>query len=170
MTETRRRWDPVVRIVHWSVAAMVLVNLFVNDPEGSAHEWIGYIVASLVALRLLWGMSFARGPNHLRDFLPRRSGIAAHIAEIKQGQYPQLGHNPLGTLAIYTMWICLFLLTFSGWGLYYTDWDEPLEVLHEVLAHAMQLMVLLHIIAVLWVSRKVRHNLIKPMIDGKPLN
>jgi cytochrome b len=38
----RRRWDPVVKLTHWSVVAAVLVNALVAEDGSLAHVWVGY--------------------------------------------------------------------------------------------------------------------------------
>lgn len=47
-----RVWDPLVRLIHWSVALSVLINSF-SDGEEALHLWVGYIAAGLVGVRLL---------------------------------------------------------------------------------------------------------------------
>ena len=76
---SKRVWDPLVRVFHWSLVACVLLNLFVVDDGEKLHQWLGYAAAALVAVRVVWGFV---GPRHARfaDFFPTpRSVISAII-------------------------------------------------------------------------------------------
>lgn len=67
------------------------------------------------------------------------------------------------------MWGLILLLGLTGW-ISRTDqfWGEdwPVE-LHEVLSKALQCMVVLHLMAVLLLSKKSGENLIRAMVRGK---
>ena len=56
-------WDPLVRLIHWSLALTVLLNGAVTDPEGKLHEWVGYAALALVAIRFVWALA---GPAEAR--------------------------------------------------------------------------------------------------------
>ena len=70
-------WDPLVRIFHWSFAAVIAAAWLTHEGEGSTralHEWIGYSAATLVAVRISWGFvgtqyarftEFVPGPKRL---------------------------------------------------------------------------------------------------------
>ena len=46
-------WDWVVRLLHWTLAALVAVDL-VRDDGDYAHRLVGYAAAAVVLLRLSW--------------------------------------------------------------------------------------------------------------------
>lgn len=48
-------WDPVVRLFHWSLAAGFAANALFTDPEGDLHLYIGYAIAALIGIRVIWG-------------------------------------------------------------------------------------------------------------------
>ena len=48
------RWDALVRLTHWGVAAVCIGNLWVNEAGEQWHEWLGYGAIALITLRLLW--------------------------------------------------------------------------------------------------------------------
>ena len=54
MTETtsptRRRWDPIVRITHWSIALAVLANALVTEEGSGPHIWVGYGLGPIILL------------------------------------------------------------------------------------------------------------------------
>jgi cytochrome b len=47
-------WDRLVRLPHWSVAALVLFDYFGDDSGGPLHRNLGYLAAALLLLRLAW--------------------------------------------------------------------------------------------------------------------
>jgi len=111
---TVRRWDPLVHITHWGIVVMVIANALVVEEGSSPHIWIGYGLAALLALRLLWGVI---GPPVARfsAFPPSPPRALAHIREIADGQRtPHASHNPLGALMVYAIWSCLAVIIATG--------------------------------------------------------
>jgi cytochrome b len=160
-------WSPIVRFTHWLVAAGVIVNFF--NETGEAHRFIGYACVLFVLLRIIVGIS-VHAQQNARFYLPSFKAIKQHMAEIRSRQFTQhVGHNPLGQCAVYGMWALIFLLALTGW-LSRTDayWGEDWPVdLHELLSNLLQGLVLLHLAAVVLMSRLQRKNLIRQMIIGK---
>jgi cytochrome b len=159
-------WSLTVRVTHWAVAVMVLLNMF-ND-TGYQHRVIGYFCVAVVILRILHGLQ-KNVLNSSRFYLPRISLIKAHVNDVFAGkaQHDKC-HNPLGMLAVYIMWILIALLAFSGW-LCRTDafWGEDGPILiHQILAYLLLATVLTHVIAVLIMSKLQKQNLIKQMISS----
>lgn len=64
-------WDRFVRLHHWSLAVLVLLDAFMFDGGGPWHRWAGYAALGLVGGRLVWG---ALGSRYARfsGFSPRR--------------------------------------------------------------------------------------------------
>ena len=48
-------WDGFIRLFHWSLVAIVALNLFVLEEGDVAHRWLGYFAAGAVLARVLWG-------------------------------------------------------------------------------------------------------------------
>jgi len=159
-------WSLAVRLTHWAVATGVMVNFF--NESGYWHRLLGYVCIVLVLLRLVDGLWLTRSAAS-RLFVPTFAGIRRHLYEIRSGQMADHhGHNPLGQLAVYVMWLLIMLLGFTGW-LSRTDlyWGEDWPVqMHEMLSGLLQVMVVLHLLAVLLMTRLQRKNLIKAMIKG----
>jgi cytochrome b len=78
------------------------------------HIWVGYALAGMLVLRLLWGLV---GPREARfsAFPPSLPRALAHIREIKAGKvHDQPSHNPLGALMVYAIWGTLGIIIASG--------------------------------------------------------
>lgn len=161
------KWTLIVRLIHWLVAASVVVNMC--NESGYAHRLIGYVCAGLVLLRLANGFWLTQVMAS-KLYFPSVQAIKLHVqALIAREKHDYVGHNPLGQYAVYLMWTLILLLALTGW-LSRTDelWGEdwPVE-LHETLSYALQGMVLLHLLAVTVLSRLLCKNLIAAMIRGK---
>lgn len=109
-----RRWDPIVRLTHWSIVAAILVNALVTEEGSGAHIWVGYALAAILGLRLIWGLV---GPANARftAFPPSLPRAIAHVRDIAAGRrrdHPS--HNPLGALMVYAIWGTLGVVIASG--------------------------------------------------------
>jgi len=164
-------WDPVVRIFHWTLAAIVLANYWLTDPGEDIHTWFGYAAAAAVLLRVGWGFV---GGRHARfaDFPISRARIREHVAELRARSLPaESGHNPLGAIMIYLMFLLVFLLVCTGWlheeidALYGND---LLQRVHAYAAHALWAGALVHVAAVFIMQYLLgRVELVRPMITGR---
>jgi len=93
-TTTLRVWDVVVRLTHWSVAAIVCYDL-IDDSGDQMHRVLGYVAAGLVLFRILWGFI---GSEHarFRAWLPRPAGVLAHARAMARLAEPGAGITVLG--------------------------------------------------------------------------
>ena len=157
-------WTVFVRITHWLVALFVIVNFF-ND-TGYWHRFIGYACLLLVLSRVVYGLWISKASSS-KFYIPTITNIKLHLSEIKTQHFsPHVGHNPLGQWAVYIIWLLITLLALTGW-LSRTDayWGEDWPVdLHAFFSNALQVMVVLHLIAVLLMSKLQKKNLAKQMI------
>lgn len=109
-----RRWDPIVRITHWAIAAAILVNRLITEGGSQAHIWIGMALAGLLILRWVWGLI---GPAEARftSFPPSLRGALSHIGDIRHGRHAHhRSHNPLGALMVYALWATMAVVIASG--------------------------------------------------------
>jgi len=164
-------WDPLVRVCHWGVAASVAASWWTSGTWGGQQRWherVGYAVAALVAVRLLWGFV---GSRHARfgDFVrsPRRT--LAYARRVLAGtEERHLGHNPLGGWMALALWATVAGACATGW-LYTTDaffgiaW---VETAHQVLAWTVVALVPLHLAGVVLASLRHRENLVAAMLGG----
>lgn len=163
-----RVWDAVVRLTHWSVAALVLWEL-VEDSGGRLHRTLGYAAAGLVLLRLLWGFA-GSPPARFSTWLPSVPGLLAYCRALLAGRAPRhLGHTPLGALMMLAMWTLILALAVTGWlsrldAFWGEDW--PVD-LHAVLADCLMVLVVVHVAAAIAMGRMHGENLVAAMIHGR---
>ncbi|MGV6812833.1 MAG: cytochrome b/b6 domain-containing protein [Brevirhabdus sp.] len=163
-----RVWDPLVRLIHWSVALSVLINSF-SDGEEALHLWVGYIAAGLVGVRLLWGVT---GPAHARfsAFPPNPVAAVRHAkGMMKTGNTVHLSHNPLGALMVYNIWLTIAVLGVTGYMMgtnqfFGIDWVEEL---HEGAYNWLVASIVLHVGGVVFDQWRSGVPLIKAMVTGK---
>lgn len=113
-------WDPLVRITHWAVAIAVLSNYLLNRAGGTWHNWIGWGLLAILALRFAWGFV---GPREARfaSFLPNPFAALRHMGALlarlggKGSALPEYpSHNPAGAVMIYALWAMLALVSITG--------------------------------------------------------
>lgn len=161
-------WDPVVRLFHWGIAAAFLTNYwFIHD--GDIHEWLGYGIACLLFIRVVWGVV---GSKHARfsDFFPTPSRLKRYIATLLKGEHEStLGHNPMGGLMILTLMCLLAGITLTGWFMTLDMfWGVPWpEEVHMLLSDITQGLVFIHVAVVLTMDLFFKERLVRAMITGK---
>lgn len=110
-------WDPLLRLAHWGIAAVVLANYAFTKEGGSVHIALGWVGMALLLLRLSWGFV---GPREARfaSFPPNPMAALRHLGGLLRGTAPQYpSHNPAGALMAYALWACLAVLMLTGLGM-----------------------------------------------------
>jgi len=162
-------WDPVVRVLHWTLAASIAAAWVTRHGGGIWHEWIGYASLLIVALRVAWGWI---GPRYARfgQFVHTPSATLSYASRmLVRREARHIGHNPLGGWMILALLSVAALSGLSGW-LYTTEafWGaEWMENLHEALAIFLLVLVALHVAGVIAASWRHRENLVAAMIHGR---
>ena len=163
-----RVWDPLVRVFHWALVAAFAANAFFTAPGKVAHQWVGYVVAGLIALRVVWGFI---GTRHARfaDFLPSPGAVMGQVQDMATGRRRlHEGHSPLGALMIFNLLLTMAGLAASGYAMttlmfFGVEWVEEL---HEVLVIWAEISIVAHVLAVVVESRRLGVNLPKSMVTG----
>lgn len=110
----RRHWDPIVRVTHWGVVVAVIANALVLREGSTQHIWVGYGLAGLLGLRLIWGLLGTRAAR-FSSFPPSPARAVQHLSDIANGVHrPHRSHNPLGALMVYAIWSTLLVVIGSG--------------------------------------------------------
>lgn len=162
-------WDPLVRILHWTLALACIANLSLLRDADELHEYAGYAALAAVAIRILWGVI---GSRHARfeDFIPGPRRLVSYCAQLLRGREPRyLGHNPAGAFMMMLLILLVVMTGLSGWMMG-TDrfWGvEWVETLHETAANLILACAVLHVIGAVVESVRHRENLILSMITGR---
>ena len=166
-----RVWDVLVRLLHWSLVAAVVIAWTSTLGLGfsKAHEPAGYVAVGLVAARVIWG--FAGSPYaRFSQFVCGYRQLRLYAALLKSGRESRyLGHNPLGGWMVLILLAVVASLGLTGW-LYMTDyfWGMAwLDQLHELLAWLLLVLVFLHIAGVVFTSLRHRENLLAALFSGR---
>jgi cytochrome b len=184
-----RVWDPFVRIFHWLLATVVLVDWFMDEPLWM-HTWLGYLAAGLVILRIVWGfigpenaqfVNFVRGPRLVLEYV-------AGLVRFSSRRY--LGHSPAGGAMIVALLVMISATIVTGMANLAADRGEgPLagaiskverpiipgqrrqrllmKQVHETVANITLVLVVLHVLGVALGSFAHRENLVRAMITGR---
>lgn len=162
-------WDPLLRVLHWTLALACIANLSVLREADDLHEYVGYAAFAAVMIRLVWGLI---GSPHARfgDFVPGPRRFFAYCSQLLRGKEPRyLGHNPAGAAMMMLLLMLVATCGMTGWMMG-TDrfWGvEWVETLHEVAANVIIACVLLHVGGAVIESIRHRENLILSMITGR---
>lgn len=182
-----RVWDLPTRLFHWVLVVTIVGSVISAKIGGNAMQWhfrFGYVVATLLAFRFLWGFVGGHWSRFSRFFpTPSRLGRylrgAPHIDD-----HFDVGHSPLGALSVFAMLALLTVQVASG---VVADDDAgntgPLMALvsgatsrlatgwHKTGGQWLILsMVVLHVVAIAVYRIRDRRDLVGPMLGGdKPL-
>ena len=157
-------WDAFVRVTHWTVAILVVIELVNEAGANPWHRYLGYAAAALVIARLAWGLVTGGEAR-----LARMAAAAAEAGSYLRSPRPYLGHSPLGALMAFVLWMLIFALGVTGWMTQLDAYwgEEWLHRLHAVLAYVLAGLALVHVGGVLVTGRVYRVNLVAAMLSGK---
>ncbi len=171
--QTKKLWDPLIRLFHWSIATIFVANYFINEPGENWHQWLGYAAAGWLLIRFFWGF-FGKGAARWSDFFPTRASLSAHLSSLlNRKPYHRLGHSPLGAVVMISMMLCMLMLAITGYMMEEIDyfWGEDwVSNLHEWIADTLVVLVLIHVLAALLESFILKENLPLSMITGNRRN
>ena len=158
-------WDPLVRVLHWSLATMFAAAYISADLLEGLHTLAGYAIVAIVGLRALWGLV---GTRHARfdGFVPTLRELVAYLRDVITGRGKRyVGHNPAG--GVMTILILVSLLATAGTGVLTLHFGKMFGDMHESFASLNLVMVLIHIAGVLLTSVLHGENLVAAMISGR---
>lgn len=149
------KWDILVKLTHWTVAALFFCNYFLTEKGSTLHQWVGYAVVGAIAIRLIWGL-IASSPARLTSFKPSIPSALAHIKEtLVTKRDDHVGHNPAGAIMIWTMWTLLLSTALTGWATEQNFWGakDSIGDFHEILANITMTAVTIHVSAVILMTK-----------------
>ncbi|CAN5369135.1 cytochrome b/b6 domain-containing protein [soil metagenome] len=171
------------RIFHWALAAAVVGLVITAKVGGNAMEWhfrLGYTVLALLAFRLVWGFVGGYWSRFAR-FVYTPSSVFRYIrGGSRPDEFHDVGHNPLGSLSVYALFVVLLLQVGSGLvsddeiassgplvRFVSTETSSRLTALHTEVGQWLVIgLVALHVVAILFYVLVKRKTLVRPMITG----
>lgn len=135
MAETRlvKVWDPIVRFGHWTLVIAFFTAYFTEDDFLTVHTWTGYIIATVVFIRIIWG--FIGSPYaKFSNFIYKPSKIWGYLKNlIARKEQHYIGHNPAGGAMVIALLLCLSMTAISGMKLYAVEEDKgPFSVTVQI--------------------------------------
>jgi cytochrome b len=132
------------------------------------HMWAGYAAGGVIILRVAWGFvgtPYARFKRFVHP--PRR--VVEYLKAVATGREARhIGHNPAGGAMIVALLLAMSATVVTGWLLttnafWGVSW---MQHLHNWIAHAIVLMVGLHVAGVALASYRHSENLVTAMVVG----
>lgn len=83
--ETVKVWDPLVRLFHWSLAALFAIAFATGEHLERVHILVGYGVLGLIAFRIIWGLVGTRDAR-FSDFVCSPGAVMAYLRDMIAGR------------------------------------------------------------------------------------
>jgi cytochrome b len=175
INSNRLVYDLPVRLFHWSfstafAAAFLLAKTLDDEnPLFPYHMLLGLLMSSMVILRIIWGFV---GPKHARfsEMPLRPMELINYFKGIISGSKKKWsGHNPASSWAMVLMIVLTLGLGISGLQ-QVTGGAEIFEEIHELLAHGLLAVVLMHIAGIGLHLFRHRDRIFLSMLNGKKMD
>ena len=180
-----RVWDLPTRALKWALAGSFALSWIygwtMSFTTIQTHIWLGYGLAGILTLRLLWGLVGAPASRFsaLFNAVAEAPGYVMGLFKPEPSNYP--GHNPMGSLWILVFWTLLLVQIGTGLMSYsdsYFDggplasmvgerWSAWANSVHALVARVLLAMVILHLTAVFYYAVWKMEDLIGPMLTGE---
>ncbi|NML05815.1 cytochrome b/b6 domain-containing protein [Sphingomonas sp. G-3-2-10] len=171
-------WDVPTRLFHWLLVGLIGFSWW--SAEMRYMDWhllSGLTVCALLLFRILWGV-FGTATARFSQFVKGPRAIAAYLRS-SDAETP-VGHNPLGALSVIALLLVLAAMVITGLfavdidGIdsgplsYLVDFDQGRVAadIHHLSFTALQILVVLHVLAILFYLIARRRNLTWTMITG----
>jgi cytochrome b len=182
-----RVWDLPTRLFHWVLACCVIGSVVSAKIGGNAMPWhfrFGYVVFTLLAFRLVWGLIGGRW-SRFASFIYSPATVLRYLrGQSRHDEHHDVGHNPLGAFSVFGLLGILALQV--GTGLFADDEIANTGPLIKFVSGETSLkltswhktwgqwliisLVTLHVLAIVFYLVRRKRNLVHPMIVGdKPL-
>ena len=140
-------WTLKIRLLHWLMAAFVLLNLFLFDEGGNIHNWLGYGTLLIVLFRILLGVT-SKGYDGFINFPLNPVELISFLTNLlRPGRKNYTGHNPAASYAYIVFWLLVIGLGITGILLVHVEnyyGSEILERIHEILADSIKVFLGVH--------------------------
>ncbi len=174
-------WDLPIRLFHW-LLVLLIGFLWLSAEKGwvEYHMYAGYAVLSLVLFRIVWGFIGSDTARFL-FFLKSPIKVVRHLSHLtKREPDTEIGHNAAGGWMVPGLLVMLLAQIITGMAanddisvegplarLVGKDWSDWMTGKHHLLFKLIQIVVALHVLAIITYAVLKGHNLVRPMITGK---
>jgi cytochrome b len=178
-----RVWDLPTRLFHWVLAACVVFSVVSAKIGGNAMEWhfrSGYVIFTLLAFRLLWGLIGGHWSRFARFVYSPPALLRYLRGQSRADELHDVGHSPLGAFSVFALLGILALQV--GTGLFADDeiantgplirfvsgdTSLTLTAWHKSWGEWLIIgLTVLHVVAVLFYLLARKRNLVRPMWAG----
>ena len=178
-----RVWDLPTRVFHWALAASVIGLFISGNVGGNAMFWhmrIGYLVASLLLFRVVWGFVGGYWSRFAQLRLSPTVLLAYFRGRLDHTPSDDLGHSPSGSFSVVALLTVLAAQVTAG-----LLSDDDIATAGPLAAHAsadvvssatfyhtgpgklfVLLLVLAHLGAIWFYAKKKKRNLVPAMLHG----
>jgi cytochrome b len=182
-----RVWDLPTRAFHWTLALALVGSVVSAKIGGNAMVWhfrFGYVVFTLIAFRVLWGLVGGRW-SRFSSFIYAPGTVMRYLrGQGRANEHLEVGHNPLGSFSVFALLGLLALQVATG--LLADDEIANVGPLNRFVSSAtasqathwhkdygqwiLLALVVLHVAAIVYYLVRKQQNLVRPMLVGdKPL-
>lgn len=177
-----RLWDGPTRIVHWALVALIGFAWWAAETHHMDwHRLAGYGVLGLLVFRIVWGVVGSRSAR-FASFVRGPAATLAYVRSLPSRAHGDMpGHNPLGAWSVLAILATLVVQVVTG--LFAVDVDGiesgPLSdrvefdtgrlfaKIHHLSFSALEALVVLHLVAIVFYAAYKRADLVRPMVTGR---
>jgi len=176
-------WDLPVRLFHWVLVGLMAASWLTQyRNKMDVHMWVGEWVLTLVLFRVVWGFVGSDTARFSR-FLRSPVEVLRHLTHLSRREPDyEIGHNPAGGWMVLVMLGLIGAVCATGMlsnddgdtegplthfiGKDQSDW---LTRMHYWSFKAIEVVVVLHVLAIAAYAVLKRQNLVRPMVTGVKL-
>lgn len=166
-------YDLPTRLFHWLFAIFFISAFFIAktyDDDSSLypyHMMIGLSLVFIVLLRVIWGV-FGSQYARFSSFSLHPVKLFGYFKDmLSSNTQRHLGHNPASSWAALLMMGLALGLGFTGYMMTRGRENHFYEEIHELMANAFIIVVVIHVAGVILHSLRHRDGLATSMMDGQ---
>ncbi|GAB4420963.1 MAG: hypothetical protein OHK0056_31650 [Bacteriovoracaceae bacterium] len=168
-----KTYDLPLRIFHWLFAILFVTSFviakFIDDESAlyAYHMISGMLMMILVIMRIVWSF-LGEKTSKFGSYKLKIQDLIQYLKSVLSGHSKRyLGHNPASSYAAVLMFVFTTLLVTTGFFMIFRINKHFFEEVHELLAHAFLIIVILHIGGV-WIHQLFHQDgMIFAMFSGR---